>query len=336
MLFPSLRTVGVRAVVESRRASKKFSGECACFGEQLLGGLRRHKAPRRPATPHRCRRGLRFYTDRWLSALQFLAWTLVETRAIYDQIHPWRKVVVLEDIRQILDKLFHRFLLLQVFAYTRVDYRSTPALTSRDASNLRLKMPPPKGWDLRLPYLTTPTHSKLLTKDQLASLKTNSPSLPQIPSQATQVPYSSVKITSITTPSHPASGQSGLFATRSIKPGAFVLLYLGNFHPEADPSAASSDYDLWLDREAGVAVDAQRCGNEARFVNDYRGVGSRPNAEFREVWSARHGQRCMAVFALPEGKRDKKGGVGIGKGEEILVSYGKGFWGHRFPEEAAE
>lgn len=197
-------------------------------------------------------------------------------------------------------------------------------------------MPPPKGWDPRLPYLISPTHSKLVTKDQLASLKTNCPSLPQIPSQATQAPYPAVKITPITTPTHPANGQSGLFATRPLKPGAFVLLYLGNLHPEGDPSAASSDYDLWLDREAGVAVDAQRCGNEARFVNDYRGVGARPNAEFREVWSARHGLRCMAVFALPEGKREKKGSGGVRKGEEILVSYGKGFWGHRFSDGGDE
>lgn len=172
-----------------------------------------------------------------------------------------------------------------------------------------------------------------MTKDQLFALKTNISSLPQIPADATTAPYAAVKITPIATPSHPAKGQAGLFATRALKPGAFILLYLGNAHPESDPVAASSDYDLWLDRDAGVAVDASRSGNEARFVNDYRGVADRHNAEFREVWSARHAQRCMAVFVLPETKR--RDAAGISKGEEILVSYGKGFWGHRLPDEAA-
>ncbi|KAL2111453.1 hypothetical protein VUR80DRAFT_10064 [Thermomyces stellatus] len=194
-------------------------------------------------------------------------------------------------------------------------------------------MAPPKGWPPHIPYLTAPSYSKLLTKDQLAALKTNSPSLPQIPADATTTPYSAVRITPITTPSHPANGQAGLFATRALKPGAFILLYLGNAHPESDPAAAYSDYDLWLDHDAGVAVDAARSGNEARFINDYRGVRDRPNAEFREVWSARHAQRCMAVFVLPEGKR--RGAAGIAKGEEILVSYGKGFWGHRLRDEVA-
>ncbi|SPN99023.1 uncharacterized protein DNG_02062 [Cephalotrichum gorgonifer] len=199
----------------------------------------------------------------------------------------------------------------------------------------------PKGWPPHLPYLTTPCHSKLLTKDQISSLKTNSPDLPQIPASATQAPYTSIKITPITDPSHPANGQSGLLATRALKPGSFVLLYLGNAHPESDPSARDSDYDIWIDRDIGVAVDADRLGNEARFVNDYRGIKGRPNAEFREVWSMRHGERCMAVFVLPESKRRDKGGksggggsAGIAKGEEILVSYGKGFWGHRLPDGA--
>lgn len=84
-----------------------------------------------------------------------------------------------------------------------------------------------------------------------------------------------------------------------------------------------------------MAVDAARMGNEARFVNDYRGVpgAKRPNAEFRDVWwtDLEGGERGMAVFVLPAGKRavGKARTVGVGKGEEILVSYGKGFWGGR-------
>jgi hypothetical protein len=112
-----------------------------------------------------------------------------------------------------------------------------------------------------------------------------------------------------------------------MKPGSPILLYLGEVHPDpADGGTEKSDYDLWLDRDAAIAVDAARSGNEARFINDYRGIRDGPNAEFKEVWSVRHQQRCMAVFVLPAGK---KGKWSIPKGGEILVSYGKGFWGHR-------
>jgi hypothetical protein len=39
----------------------------------------------------------------------------------------------------------------------------------------------------------------------------------------------------------------------------------------------------------------------------------------------------VGVWVLGGGK--KKKGVGIKKGEEILVSYGKGFWGERRADE---
>jgi xeroderma pigmentosum group C-complementing protein len=123
-----------------------------------------------------------------------------------------------------------------------------------------------------------------------------------------------------------------------------------------DPGAydyATSDYDLWLDRDADLAVDAARMGNEARFINDYRGVpgrdGRKANAEFRVAWDPHRGgggggggggaggERCMAVFVLPAGKRavGKARVVGIAKGEEVLVSYGRGFWQGR-QEEAQQ
>ncbi|KAK1640114.1 hypothetical protein BDP81DRAFT_446491 [Colletotrichum phormii] len=204
-------------------------------------------------------------------------------------------------------------------------------------------MSKPKNWPAGLPYLSAPAHSKLLTPTQRQAIATKPPPsdvVPSISAQATVLPSPLVKITPITVAGHPAHGQCGLFATRHLKPGTFVLPYLGMVHPGVvDPAEAGteegegekSDYDLWLDRDSGVAVDADKGGNEARFVNDYRGIGERPNAEFREVWCERWRQRCMAVWVLPEG-RNGRGKGGIGKGEEILVSYGKGFWGRRREE----
>ncbi|KAL8340838.1 hypothetical protein RB601_006773 [Gaeumannomyces tritici] len=280
----------------------------------------------------------------------------------------------------------------------------------------------PKNWPADIPYLYTPRHSPALTKSQLAAIRippaqaaapnTTAPST--IPRSLRRGPCPAVEIRTITDPRHPAAGQRGLFAARRLEPGALVLPYLGEVHPGtvAEPpqpqkddggqqrqqqqySYAESDYDLWLSRDADVAVDAARCGNEARFVNDYRGVPGavRANAEFREVWDPRPqprprapapaadgggeteapgerlpvvaGEWTMAVFVLPVGKKalarqqellqqlqqkrgkGSRGGAGpgggrkdgplggINEGEEILVSYGKGFWEKRRQESEA-
>jgi len=163
----------------------------------------------------------------------------------------------------------------------------------------------------------------------------------EVPTNLPKGPSTLVKITPITISTHPANGQAGLFAARALPAGSLILPYYGIVHSAAPPHSLEhekSDYDLWLDREAEVAVDADKAGNEARFVNDYRGVRDKPNAEFREVWDPRLGQKGMAVFVLPTGKSAAakgkgKGEGGIAKGEEICVSYGKGFWGKRKAEE---
>ncbi|XWW98558.1 hypothetical protein V2A60_006558 [Cordyceps javanica] len=195
-------------------------------------------------------------------------------------------------------------------------------------------MSQPKNWPGTLPYLKAPLHSKDLAHSHLAAIRTKpslSSDIPILPASETATPCPRVKIQPISTPSHPAHGQSGLFAAQNLKPGAFILAYLGRVHSSAGTSAAS-DYDLWLDRDADVAVDAAREGNEARFVNDYRGVGPRANAEFRPAFCERWGELCIGVWVLGAGagagkKRTKE--QGIRKGEEILVSYGKGFWEER-------
>lgn len=110
------------------------------------------------------------------------------------------------------------------------------------------------------------------------------------------------------------------------------MVYLGRLHGGATTSD-ESDYDLWLDREMDVAADAAGEGNEARFVNDYRGVNGREraNAQFGNVWCERWGEVCVGVWALGGGNKKKKksDAGGIRKGEEILVSYGRGFWEER-------
>ncbi|KAI9784570.1 MAG: hypothetical protein M1839_001792 [Geoglossum umbratile] len=187
----------------------------------------------------------------------------------------------------------------------------------------------PKNWPPEITYLCSPIYSKTLTEREVSFLSPGpvSNSIDSAKQPTSIIPSTAlVKISLITSPNaHPALHQHGLFATRHLPPGSFILDYLGLYHSE--PS--TSDYDLSLSRDLGIGIDAVRMGNEGRFINDYRGIRSGPNAEFRERVAG--SERRMGVWVLPVGKSGK--GKGINKGEEICVSYGKGFWRSRKGEE---
>lgn len=110
---------------------------------------------------------------------------------------------------------------------------------------------------------------------------------------------------------------------------SIILDYLGYVHDPSDLDK-TSDYDLSLDSELGVGIDASKMGNEARMVNDYRGVPGfeRPNVVFetRRVGGGT-GELRMALWV---GSKDIK------KGTELCVSYGKGFWQERVKENSVE
>lgn len=119
----------------------------------------------------------------------------------------------------------------------------------------------------------------------------------------------------MTDPRHPACGQRQLCAASAIPKGALILDYLGVVHHEATAST-TSDYIIRFGDLHGLSIDAEKAGNEGRFVNDYRGIAPRPNAAFDLSLRKDSGAVHMSIWALQ----------GIRKGEEILVSYGKGFW----------
>ncbi|KAL9715795.1 hypothetical protein Ac2012v2_000237 [Leucoagaricus gongylophorus] len=109
-----------------------------------------------------------------------------------------------------------------------------------------------------------------------------------------------VTIRHITSSAHPANGQCGLFVTSHIEPNTRIIDYTGEIHSD---DRSTSDYDLCLHRSPdglSLGIDAHKSGNEARFINDYRGVSKRPSALFR----------------------DNR----LDSGDEILVSYGKSWW----------
>ncbi|PWN23026.1 hypothetical protein BCV69DRAFT_296987 [Microstroma glucosiphilum] len=153
----------------------------------------------------------------------------------------------------------------------------------------------------------------------------------------------------ITSPAHPAYGQSGLFAKKAIPPRTILLLYFGQVHTEEE-SDESSDYDLgvWAPSTGPsggdgmrLGIDATKMGNEARFVNDYRGVAQRANVEFQEYEIPAAAVDSLSdrddVPALPlRGLYFQSGSREIKPGEELLTSYGKGFWAARKPAEVEE
>ncbi|PHH66561.1 hypothetical protein CDD81_7036 [Ophiocordyceps australis] len=187
----------------------------------------------------------------------------------------------------------------------------------------------PKNWPANVRYLTAPLHDSGLSREQVTAVQRQQGWMPVVPASWSQSP--AVRIRNIDDAAHPACGQRGLFATRRLEAASFVVAYLGRVHGAAKSKRGegqawdTSDYDLWLDKGAGVAVDGAREGNEARFINDYRGVGARANAVFGEAWCEQWKQVCVGVWVA-------QGSQGIDKGQEIVVSYGKGFWEERRSE----
>jgi SET domain-containing protein len=120
----------------------------------------------------------------------------------------------------------------------------------------------------------------------------------------------------LTDPTHPAFGQCGLFASKKLGAGVRVLDYCGVVSL-TEHESKESDYTLAF-VEGGdfpLTLDAALKGNEARFINDFRGTGRKANVRFAARVDA-SGERCMGVFTLRE----------VAKHEELLLSYGKGFW----------
>jgi hypothetical protein len=178
----------------------------------------------------------------------------------------------------------------------------------------------PAHWPSDIYYLTKQRYAELIPERLKEKVLGN------LQSSAAQK-AAAVRIQVIQSPSHPAFGQRGLFAWQKIAPKSYIMDYLGEIHADDRPS---SDYDLclsrWIDENGNVisiGVDARFMGNEARFINDYRGTGfPRPNAEFKE--RIVDGELRMSVWSGPQG---------IKKGDEILVSYGKGWWAARRSDE---
>jgi hypothetical protein len=170
----------------------------------------------------------------------------------------------------------------------------------------------PKHWPENIRFLQSPQYHTSVERSVLHFLQSNSSFNTNEDGLCGHTLYT---IRPITKTLHPARGQRGLFASKKIPAKTYILDYLGEVHCDDRPE---SDYDISLYRfqdGVSVGVDAATMGNESRFINDYRGVRERPNAEFRDR-RAGTGELRMSIWSTET----------IQRGEEVLVTYGKAWW----------
>ncbi|KAG8623768.1 hypothetical protein KVT40_008744 [Elsinoe batatas] len=199
----------------------------------------------------------------------------------------------------------------------------------------------PNNWVTGVAFTKHPVYSSAVAAELQKKLHTPTAATAawsKVGAESLASPCPAVQIRPVTQEGHPANGQCGLFATKHLAAGSFILPYIGFIHTNAtEDTNAESDYDLSMDRELGVSVDAGGMGNEARFVNDYRGIADSPNAEFQDCWvqilpsegqSRNQWERRIGIFVLGPGKAGKRS-RGISPGQEILINYGRSFWTER-------
>lgn len=116
-----------------------------------------------------------------------------------------------------------------------------------------------------------------------------------------------IKIKRIVDPSHPCCGAYGLYAAQTLQPKQLVLDYLGyveykGYDPASDYVLSFGDNDL--------SIDANKAGNEARFCNDFRGIGPGPNVCFLNYLDESTRRIRIGIFV--------QNNVKIKKGEELV------------------
>jgi hypothetical protein len=112
-----------------------------------------------------------------------------------------------------------------------------------------------------------------------------------------------------------AGAGKGLFAAKRFGPKQKVVRYSAK-QVQRRPTSGSQ-YNLKVAK--GKYLDAKSTQTHAgRYINDPRGSGQRANARFgkqRRVYRA-DGRHMTPVFAQRA----------IKKGDEVLLSYGRGYW----------
>jgi hypothetical protein len=133
-----------------------------------------------------------------------------------------------------------------------------------------------------------------------------------------------IQVVDIKIKNHPAFNKKGskqVIATELIKEGEYIGSYGGQIkYNDKDPEIDRlnwNPYQLTPNDEDDYYVDGETIGNELKYINDPKDVGSKgPNAKFWQSNKTLKGFYTCEIEAL----RD------IQPQEEILVSYGDKYW----------
>jgi hypothetical protein len=147
-------------------------------------------------------------------------------------------------------------------------------------------------------------------------------------SKTTRCPLARPRV--ITDSRHPAYGQAGLFATYDLPAHSRILSYCGLV---CDGKLESNSSAYVLAFAEGLSIDSEKIGNESRFINDFRGIAVRPNAQFVMEYNSNNNSTKSTddnglrhVPLLPSGMAVFVMSQTIKRGTEITVTYGKGYW----------
>eukprot|EP01120_Amphizonella_sp_Union-15-10_P008317 TRINITY_DN2978_c0_g1_i4.p1 TRINITY_DN2978_c0_g1~~TRINITY_DN2978_c0_g1_i4.p1 ORF type:complete len:334 (-),score=44.30 TRINITY_DN2978_c0_g1_i4:66-1067(-) len=116
---------------------------------------------------------------------------------------------------------------------------------------------------------------------------------------------------------HPCNGERGLFAAKDLDEGIFLGEYTGTVswdQKTVNYSLYAMDFTHEGSKEGFIKLDADRTGNELRFINDFHGISTSPNTLFRKVWVEQE-MKVLSVVTEP-----------IKKGQEFTVDYGEQYW----------
>ncbi|KAJ3042683.1 hypothetical protein HDV00_006740 [Rhizophlyctis rosea] len=186
-----------------------------------------------------------------------------------------------------------------------------PITVTFSTKNIWAKSVPDSLKTTYCPPTTTTTPSGTLAPPK------SSPEVADVHSESV-IPYDGpsplVTIRKIDSDDHPAKGQLGLFANQRIPAFSHILDYIGEVHLD-ETLPPQNDYALFL--HGPLTISAQDIGNEARCINDFRGISSRPSAAFDTYRDALTGEVRIGCWTLNRA---------LEVGEEILVTYGKAWW----------
>ena len=126
---------------------------------------------------------------------------------------------------------------------------------------------------------------------------------------------------------HPAHGHEpresaaipcGLFARCAIPSGAWLGDFTGLVKQQEPKDDSRYLLEAFHHPTIGVRfdVDAQRFGNESRFINDFRDIAPMPNVAFLPYRAPATGELAIGVVAQHAIRGD----------DEILADYGDMFW----------